>query len=100
MITLLQIKEWLRIDHDEEDSLIRSLIDGSTAIIQSATGIKKEYIESTTDERLKNLYLMVQRILITDLYSERDTENKALISYYIQLEVAYKGVLNSETQQI
>lgn len=40
MITLLQIKEWLRIDHDEEDSLIQSLIDGSTAIIQSATDRK------------------------------------------------------------
>ena len=97
MITLLQIKEWLRVDHDEDDNLIQSLIDSSTAIIQSATGIKKEYINTTKDERLKNLYLMVQRILITDIYNERDTENKALISYYIQLEVAYREVLNSET---
>lgn len=93
MITLTEIKEWLRIFNDDEDVIIQSLVDGSVSIIRSATGIPKTYIESTLDTDLKNLYLMVQRILITDLYNERDTENKALTSYYTQLELAYKAVL-------
>ncbi len=93
MITLTEIKEWLRIFNDDEDVLIQSLVDSSVSIIRSATGISKIFIESTLDTDIKNLYLMVQRILITNLYNERDTENKALTSYYIQLELAYKAVL-------
>lgn len=98
MIELNEMKEWLRIFHDEDDNLVNSLILSSISIIKSATGITKEYIQSCNDETLTDLYKMVQRILITDLYNERDTENKALTSYYIQLELAYKEVLDNENR--
>lgn len=98
MIELNEMKEWLRIFHDEDDNLVNSLISSSISIIKSATGITKEYIQSCNDGTLTDLYKMVQRILITDLYNERDTENKALTSYYIQLELAYKEVLNNENR--
>lgn len=97
MITTKDIKQWLRIDHNEDDELLETIINSSTAIIHSATGISKEYIQSNKSERLKLLYDMVQRILVTDLYNERDEENKALLSYYIQLEVAYQRELIKET---
>lgn len=92
MITLLEAKEWLRIDLDykEEDNLIESLIRSSIAIIKRGTGISKEYIISTRNEDLKELYIMAQRIIIENVYNEKDTENKALTSYLIQLEVTYK----------
>ena len=98
MISLDEMKEWLRIFHDEDDNLVESLILSSIPIIKSATGITKEYIQSCNDEILRDLYKMVQRILITDLYNERDTENKALTSYYIQLELTYKELLNNENR--
>lgn len=98
MINLDEMKEWLRIFHDEDDNLVNSLILSSIPIIKSATGITKDYIQSCNDEMLIELYKMVQRILITDLYNERDTENKALISYYIQLELAYKETLSNENR--
>lgn len=98
MINLDETKEWLRIFHEEDDNLVESLILSSISIIKSATGVSKEFIESCTYESFIDLYKMVQRILITDLYNERDTENKALTSHYIQLELAYKEILNNENR--
>ena len=98
MIELAEIKEWLRIFHDEEDNLINSLIASSISIIRGATGITKDYISNCKKHEIIDLYKMVQRILITDLYNERDTENKALTALYIQLEVAYKGELSNENR--
>lgn len=98
MIELAEVKEWLRIFHDEEDNLINSLIASSISIIKSATGISKDYISKCENEIIIDLYKMVQRILITDLYNERDTENKALTAFYIQLEVAYKEELSNENR--
>ncbi len=98
MITLDEMKEWLRVFHDEEDALVNSLILTSISIIKSATGITKDYIQSCNHENIQDLYKMVQRVLITDLYNERDTENKALTSYYIQLELEYKEVLSYENR--
>ena len=98
MITLDEMKEWLRVFHDEEDALVNSLILTSISIIKSATGITKDYIQSCNHENIQDLYKMVQRVLITDLYNERDTENKALTSYYIQLELEYKEVISYENR--
>ncbi|WWU66131.1 head-tail connector protein [Clostridium baratii] len=96
MVELSEMKEWLRIYEDDEDLLINSLIQSSASIIQSATGISKEYIIECKNYRIKDLYNMVQRILIADLYNERDVENRALTALYIQLETAYIGEKNNE----
>lgn len=98
MVNLDEMKEWLRIFHDEDDSLVIGLILSSIPIIKTATGVSKEFIESCNDETFIDLYKMVQKILITDLYNERDRENQALTSYYIQLELAYKRLLNNENR--
>lgn len=96
MITLKEAKEWLRIFEDDEDDLIDSLIKSSIAIIKSATGVSGGYINTCREEDVKSLYKMIQKILITDLYYERDKENRALLSLYIQLEAAYLGVKKRE----
>lgn len=98
MIDLDEMKEWLRIFHDEDDGLVIGLIFSSIPIIKTATGVSKEFIESCNDKTFIDLYKMVQKILITDLYNERDRENQALTSYYIQLELAYKELLNNENR--
>lgn len=96
MITLKEAKEWLRIFEDNEDNLIYSLIKSSEAIIKSATGVSGGYINTCSEDEIKSLYKMIQKILITDLYYERDKENRALLSLYIQLEAAYLGVKKYE----
>lgn len=96
MVELSEMKDWLRIYEDDEDLLINTLIESSVSIIQIATGISKEYITECKNYRIKDLYKMVQIILITDLYNERDVENRALTALYIQLETAYIGEKNNE----
>lgn len=96
MITLKEAKEWLRIFEDDEDNLINSLINSSIAIIKSATGVSGGYINTCSEGEIKSLYKLIQKILITDLYYEKDKENKALLSLYIQLEATYLGVKKHE----
>ncbi|UZW13197.1 head-tail connector protein [Clostridium pasteurianum] len=87
---LIELKEWLRIDGDDEDITLSSLLSSSELIIKQATGVKFTDIESYTDA--KNLYSLIQKIIITNLYENRlgeDKENVGLTSLYMQLE-AYK----------
>lgn len=88
MVTLEEVKDWLRIDFDEDDMQLKMLIDVSSSTIEIATGIKKDFLLKASDS-LKDLYKIAQLIIITDLYNERDTENKALTSYYIQLKAMF-----------
>lgn len=103
MITLSEVKLWLKIDFEDDDETLTGLINSSKAIIKSATGVPGDFIKTTDSQEmkdlyqeLKDLYLMVQRVIINDLYNMRDTENKSLISLYTQLEVTYKGVISLE----
>ena len=101
MITLEEVKEWLRIDADytEDDNLFNSLILSSQTIIKAATGVPKDFEDKLSIEdysEISELYKMVQRVLITDLFNEKSTENKALTSLYTQLELEYRRCLNAE----
>jgi hypothetical protein len=89
MIGLSEIKQWLKVDFDDDDSTIQSLIDSSRAIIKASTGVTKDFVTNNSSEELKSLYLMVQRMLINDLYSMRDTNNQVLIGLYTQLQAQY-----------
>lgn len=96
MITIEELKLWLKIDFEDEDNTLTGLINSSKAIIKSATGVPSEFMVTTDSQELKDLYLMVQRVIINDLYNMRDTENKSLISLYTQLEATYKGLMSIE----
>lgn len=92
MITLSQVKEWLRIDEDNDmdDNLLNSLIAVSESDIEMGTSVNKEYINNCDDEVLKNLYLMAQRIIITNRFNEKSVEDKAETSYMLKIEARYK----------
>ena len=101
MITLEEVKEWLRIDSDytEDDNLLNSLISTSQIMIKAATGVPKDFEDTLSTEdytEISELYKMVQRVLITDLFNEKSTENKALTSLYTQLELEYRRCLNAK----
>ena len=100
IITLEEAKEWLRIDYEEDNNLITSLIDTSKAMIKSATGVPDSFQSNeniTADDlnSIDRLYTMTQRIIITDLYNEKESENRALTSLYTQLELEYRRCLKN-----
>lgn len=96
MITLYEVKEWLRIDqeNDLDDNILNMLIETSVADIEIGTGVSKEFITNCDDSLLKNLYAMAQRIIITNRFNEKSTEDKAETSYLIKIEARYRMLTN------
>lgn len=66
---LILLKEWLRIDSDAEDATLLSLLLSSKFVIKQATGVVAEDI--LDNEEALELYRLIQRMLITDLYENR-----------------------------
>lgn len=69
MVNLDQAKEYLRLDTEDEDVYIQSLIDTSLIYIDSMVG--EEYKE---DEKAVKLADLLQLKLICDMYENRGTE--------------------------
>ena len=97
MITLEESKKFLNIDSDDDyyNDILNDFITSSKADIYQSTGVPSNFLETLKEdsdkEMIGGLYKMCQRISISDQFYERDTTNKALLSYYIKLELAYKG---------
>lgn len=71
MLTLSEVKEYLRIDIDDDDQLLQSLITAATEYLKNATG--KEYPETDEignkiDYALEKIYL---QLLISYWYEKR-----------------------------
>lgn len=85
-LSLVEVKEYLRIDGDEEDRLIQRLIDFSKEEIESSTGVK--YNPSGNSK----IYELAQLIIITDRYENRGSQdlefkpNNGLSSLYTKLK--------------
>ncbi|MDV3428355.1 MAG: head-tail connector protein [Bacillota bacterium] len=92
---LPELKEWLRITWDNEDTnILQPLMSASEMIIEQATGVKSDNL---TDEKAKSLYNLIQKIVITDLYENRaggNKDNPGLTSLYMQLESYKLGTEN------
>lgn len=89
-LNLNELKEWLRIDDDNEDTnTLPSLVSTSKLLIKQSTGV--EFADIQDNEDAVNLYKTLQKFIITDLYENRTGSkfNPLLISLYSQLE-AYK----------
>lgn len=115
MITLEEIKEWIKIDFEDDDNSLSALIKTSEAMIKSATGVTVNFIKKfseisydidTSEEikqdinDIKDLYLMIQRILINNLYENKEAENKTVISLYIQLESSYRLFVKNHSEEL
>lgn len=90
MSDLEELKEWLRIDGNEEDATLSSLLLSSKFVIKQSTGVTLENVQN--DPEALELYKLIQRLLITDLYENRSGSQKTnpvVISLNIQLK-AYK----------
>lgn len=65
-MTLQEAKTYLRVDYDDDDTYIQSLIDTTQIYIDSCVGESYK-----TDDKLLKLATLVQYKLISDLYDNR-----------------------------
>jgi hypothetical protein len=87
---LTELKEWLRIDSTDDDVTLVSLINTSQLLIKQSTNV--DLIDVQSVPSALELYKTLQKMIITDLYENRDGSSKlspVIISMYAQLE-AYK----------
>lgn len=87
---LEELQEWLRIDGAYDDSTLNSLLLTSKLLIKQSTSVTLDDVYN--DPEALELYKTVQKLIITDLYENRDGSGKinpVKISLYAQLE-AYK----------
>lgn len=85
-----ELKEWLRIDGNDEDATLTGLISSSEILIKQSTGVNPEDVAADTNAQ--DLYKLLQKIIIADLYENRlgsSKINPITVSLYAQLE-AYK----------
>lgn len=68
-MTLEEIKEYLKIDYNDEDTYLTQLIDISQYYIENCVGTDYQ-----TDEKLTKLSGLVQKKLINDMYENRGSE--------------------------
>lgn len=68
-MTLEEVKSYLRIDYEEDDILLSSLIEISEEYIDSCVGTTYK-----TDEKAIKLANLLQKKLIADMFENRGTE--------------------------
>lgn len=68
-MTLEEVKSYLRIDYEEDDILLRSLIEISEEYIDSCVGTAYK-----TDEKAIKLANLLKKKLIADMFENRGTE--------------------------
>jgi uncharacterized phage protein (predicted DNA packaging) len=90
IVSLDEVKNWLRIDFNEDDALLTTLIGAAEEYLQNATGVG--YDETNN---LAKLFCMT---LIADWYENRDMIGKAsdqvrpiIQSILTQLTYSYGG---------
>lgn len=68
-MTLEDVKTYLRIDYEEDDNLLDSLIEVSEEYIDSCVGTAYK-----SDEKAMKLANLLQKKLIADMFENRGTE--------------------------
>lgn len=68
ILELQETKLWLRVDHNEEDAIIQTLINSAEEYLINATG--REYDNTNNQAKLFCL------VLVTDWYENRELSGK------------------------
>lgn len=84
--SLNELKEWLRIDGEDENNTLSSLLLVARANIKASTGITLDDIEN--NQHAEALYKMIEKIECSILYEDRLCEKvkNNLTSLYMKLE--------------
>ena len=93
---LNEIKQYLRIDGDEDNELLSSLYLATKSYIENATGITEDMAQE--NGKLKELYNLTNKILLAHWYENRVPQmtgsnfhklDFSLESLFLQLEAEY-----------
>lgn len=88
IVSLDEVKNWLRIDFNDDDALLSTLISAAETYLKNATGI-----EYDTENHLAKLFCMT---LIAEWYENREMVGKATdqvrpIINSILMQLSYGG---------
>ncbi|HDK7165937.1 TPA: phage gp6-like head-tail connector protein [Clostridium botulinum] len=98
-----ELKEYLRVEGEDEDTTLSSLLLAAKSYIKNGTGLEEDMIKS---DEIKELYNLCLKILISHWYENRVIETTgpnfhklsfSVDSILIQLEAEYLKIKRGET---
>lgn len=99
---LNEIKEYLRVDSDLEDTTISSILFAAKSYVKNGTGLTDDMIK---DDELLELYKLCIKLLVSHWYENRAIETTgnnfsklsfSLETMLIQLEAEYLKLIKGE----
>ena len=88
MITLSEVKEYLRIDHDFEDDALETMMAG--ALIATADYLNQNPRDSMVDDELPAPIKSAMLLLVGDLYANRELQ----VEKQLYTNSTYERLLN------
>ena len=96
MLTLESAKSYLKIDFDDMDQDIANLIEEAEAVVFASTGILAEEVDKSNNDTLKNLYNITVKIVLKNLFDEKEINVARLRSFYLKLKPLYSRYVNGK----
>ena len=96
MLTLESAKSYLKIDFDDMDKDIANLIKEAEAVVFASTGILAEEVEKSNNDTLKNLYNITVKIVLKNLFDEKEINGARLRAFYLKLKPLYSRYVNGK----
>ena len=96
MLTLESAKSYLKIDFDDMDQDIANLIEEAEAVVFASTGILAEEVDKSNNDTLKNLYNITVKIVLKNLFDEKEINGARLRAFYLKLKHLYSRYVNGK----
>ena len=96
MLTLESAKSYLKIDFDDMDQDITNLIEEAEAVVFASTGILAEEVDKSNNDTLKNLYNITLKIVLKNLFDEKEINGARLRAFYLKLKPLYSRYINGK----
>ena len=96
MLTLESAKSYLKVDFDDMDQDIANLIEEAEAVVFASTGILAEEVDKSNNDTLKNLYNITVKIVLKNLFDEKEINGVRLRAFYLKLKPLYSRYVNGK----
>ena len=96
MLTLESAKSYLKVDFDDMDQDIANLIVEAEAVVFASTGILAEEVDKSNNDTLKNLYNITLKIVLKNLFDEKEINGARLRAFYSKITPLYSRYVNGK----
>ena len=96
MLTLESAKSYLKVDFNDMDQEITNLIEEAEAVVFASTGILAEEVDKSNNDTLKNLYNITVKIVLKNLFDEKEINGARLRAFYLKLKPLYSRYVNGK----